>query len=60
MEEVRPCDLKSFNIHESKNTVLSMYKRKLPLCRHAQLHSALLRNARLAGEKQGLTNPLRG
>lgn len=60
MEEVRPCDLKAFNIHESKNTVLSVYKRKLPLCRHAQPHSALLRNAGLPGEKPGLANLLHG
>lgn len=60
MEEVRPCDLKSFNIHESKNTVLSMYKRKISLCRHAQPHSVLLRNAGLGGEKPGLANPLHG
>lgn len=60
MEEVRPCDLESFNIHESKNTGLSMYNRKLTLCRDARPHSAIPRNAGLAGEKQGLTNSLSG
>lgn len=49
--EVGPCDLQLFNIYESKNTGLSMYNRKLTLGRDSRAHSAIPRNAGLAGKK---------
>lgn len=36
---------------------LSMYKRKLTLCRDSRTHSAIPRNAGLAGEKAGPDQP---